>query len=812
MSDTPKLKIEYPNKSNAYRVDNTTQAVTAENMNEIKEVVNNISDQLDNLNMFSDLMKYVRFVVPDFIELGEHWDFEVELSKDRSFSTKQTLKISTDKSKFYIFKNGTWQSLTNAYIEQADVNASIKVDVKSIIDASTNGIPFFGRYRWKMGNTEKAWKGFVLGSYGYFNEEAEQEQGTQAGGNGVGPYDRVEIRCTTVNDNHIVNEKTSKSYELYGIKSNGTAEKITSGITWISLYDNTVSQSSGTATVQFKKTHSDVIDMIIATVTIDNYYYEAGYNVVVKAIILERIQIGSIANELYDGDTCSVTVTAFYSDGSSQTVTSNAILTLSLGTSTISNGTITASGTRDVYGTLVAEYADSDFQNSEVCRDVRYIRLIKNKIESVTGGLGANTYNSNTSSNGITYSLSGTNTKGVTSTISTGFSVTLVNGDEFTASGGRITLKQGETLKETKTVTVIFKYVTDAGTLFDVKQFNVTAAASSGSGSSQSAVELTDFDVTFSRNNVISGEFVEKQTINYNLTATLSDNTNITTGFTTEVVCYSPRAIVNTSNKTIALSNFRTNETVVLKFRVTYNGKVLEKIFAFLVKSTNLKSIGLRNAASDFIVSGGQYSNTYTLSAEYTNDVTSGNLSFNGQNSKISFMAGNPDVLSGIENGRIGFTNNLSKSEETLAFVAEYKDADFDDEVASKIFTVKVLKVGGSGGSASAGVPVNGGFYKVAETADPAGYSAANGETWADWTKKYYYVGSLSGVSYFVNGNKYVTINESDPIRPVGYVGWMTNAYQGTFNGSPESNRCGLGQVPNGGSPLSILPHNTEQS
>ena len=66
MPNEPKLKIEFNDKQNSILYNDTNEKflLTAENVNEIKEVVNNLSDSLSSYVSESAILKYLTFIIP----------------------------------------------------------------------------------------------------------------------------------------------------------------------------------------------------------------------------------------------------------------------------------------------------------------------------------------------------------------------------------------------------------------------------------------------------------------------------------------------------------------------------------------------------------------------------------------------------------------------------------------------------------------------------------------------------------------------------------------------------------------------------
>lgn len=82
-NDNP--KITFNNKQDSYILNQNSRFVlTADNVNEIKNVVNALSDKLSNVGKFSHIFKYIRFALPTLND-NSNYDFIVELADNEKF-------------------------------------------------------------------------------------------------------------------------------------------------------------------------------------------------------------------------------------------------------------------------------------------------------------------------------------------------------------------------------------------------------------------------------------------------------------------------------------------------------------------------------------------------------------------------------------------------------------------------------------------------------------------------------------------------------------------------------------------------------
>ena len=136
MSDNNlKRKITFNNKEDSVIINSDSKFVlTAENINEIKSVVNNLSDELDRRLRFNEVFKYAKFNVPKTLTDNCQYIFEVELSDNPDFNDPIVLNSIDTFNKFNIFENGKWVAFTqDRYININDVGKSIQINLSEII-------------------------------------------------------------------------------------------------------------------------------------------------------------------------------------------------------------------------------------------------------------------------------------------------------------------------------------------------------------------------------------------------------------------------------------------------------------------------------------------------------------------------------------------------------------------------------------------------------------------------------------------------------------------------------------------------------
>ena len=213
-----KLKIEFDDKEDSWILNsNSKYVLTADNVNEIKNVVNNISLELENMNLFSSIYKYVRIVLPSEFAMNAEYICEIELSSDPAFEDRQSTVSFTSESassRFKIFKNGQWTNIAqNGKFNGSDVQKSVKIEIIDLIETIVN--PYFIRYRFKDADgIAYDWEGFVLGS---FDNTA------------ISIHRADDIVKCYIDGDASVNEESSATYSLVGVKRDGSTVDLNEG-------------------------------------------------------------------------------------------------------------------------------------------------------------------------------------------------------------------------------------------------------------------------------------------------------------------------------------------------------------------------------------------------------------------------------------------------------------------------------------------------------------------------------------------------------------------------------------------------------
>lgn len=106
-------KIAFKDKQDSWqRNEDSKYVLTADNINEIKHVVNSLSDEIGNSIKFSDVYGELRVQVPSDLEGRKKYNLEIQISDDPAFSSIAASASFIDSpSLFSEFKNGKWTKI-----------------------------------------------------------------------------------------------------------------------------------------------------------------------------------------------------------------------------------------------------------------------------------------------------------------------------------------------------------------------------------------------------------------------------------------------------------------------------------------------------------------------------------------------------------------------------------------------------------------------------------------------------------------------------------------------------------------------------
>ena len=169
-------KITFNDKENAVNLsDDNRYTLTAEDINEIKDVVNSLSEDLQvEIDKEFLPMKFARFIVPSTFSPNASYKLLVQMSKTKDFASYVEFDSRKDKDKFFIFEDDIWKAKENDYFTRHDAYKTFVLELDEPCQ--------FGRYAWLNVNYNTStgqdeilsysqWRGFSFSSFEYSSSE-----------------------------------------------------------------------------------------------------------------------------------------------------------------------------------------------------------------------------------------------------------------------------------------------------------------------------------------------------------------------------------------------------------------------------------------------------------------------------------------------------------------------------------------------------------------------------------------------------------------------------------------------------------------
>lgn len=310
-------KISFLDKQNLNEVnENERYVLTAENVNEIKSVVNELSELLANRLVWSDFFKYIHFKIPSGLKSGEKdvikYTLKIQLSDKQDFLTYNEINLSDDFEEpiVTIFKNDKWISVKNLIFTAEDALKDIQVDLQKYtnnIDFNEGYIPYFGRYKIidLTNNKEFDWEGFSLS---FSNIPI----------NSLFDKDFKEIRI--IGKNEIIGN-SSEEYQVLAKLQDDSYINITDKCIFSLLNENGHTSLSGNivSSINILESESQILFAECKYNDI-NYYTYFNIHIIPKTMVQLKIDGPSSINE---NSNQNYRVFALYSDGEEKNITNN---------------------------------------------------------------------------------------------------------------------------------------------------------------------------------------------------------------------------------------------------------------------------------------------------------------------------------------------------------------------------------------------------------------------------------------------------------------------------------------------------------
>ena len=333
-------KIKFQNKEDAISLNpSSTFILTADNINEIKRVINGLSDFLSVAVDYLQIFRYFRFNIPENLMKDIPYSLDIQLSKYKNFSEVISLSglysesmenfldlpISESETEFSVFKDNSWQYLSAVTFYAYDANKEIRFDILSYLkDVVTfaNDIPFFGRYRLinLNDNSKSEWIGFSL-SFGNFNNKHLFKT----------KYKSIKIKGET----KIFGEKTYL-YSVFGILNNDSEIDITNDCEF-KISNLNISTLNGNK-LTTKKVYNTEVQKL--TAIYEEYGITYADELIIQIAPLELVNYYiNCPNEILENESIQFSIIGKFSDGSIKDLIQSSIISLN-STNCIRNGNV----------------------------------------------------------------------------------------------------------------------------------------------------------------------------------------------------------------------------------------------------------------------------------------------------------------------------------------------------------------------------------------------------------------------------------------------------------------------------------------
>jgi hypothetical protein len=668
MSEYTLKRISFPDKDDSVLLNSNSKFVlTADNVNEIKAVVNNLCEEVENRLRFNQVFKYAKFNVPSTLKEGCSYTFEFELSEDSTFENVITFSLENNFSKFSIFENNVWNDLSSdRLIIYNDRNKSLKFDLSEII--SDKFKPYFGRCRWINKSTLEIqeYQGFTLGIFEYNDKQ----------------FDDKIIKEFYITGKTTLKEKDVQQYEAYYKDNNGNIINVTENASFSTVL-NVCSIENNSLIVP--KLHTIKNEIIKAEFTYNSIKYTAFLNIVLNPILLESLKINGDIDLINSGEEKQFTITAVYSDGSViDDITNDCEIILTMNNCSLVDNKIIGeeNSCYDEYGSLVVLYVDKDFEE-ETLSVVKYINYKTVQFKSLEVRQFPNIIKGDETD--LTYSIILTYENGVEKDVTNDVIINLIDCNEITCENGKISIN--DNLLEEKNVTCFIDYYDTS-----CKNKHISTLTSF----KISPKYLVDITPTFYFNGNEIIEVEEKNTVSFNVLGTYNDGSvqEIDYNFLTlEMLTTSNIEYQNDSTHTIKIGTFEYQELILFNFKYDDNKVKIEKskhlnikpikLQRLIIDSTELEINGNKNkffAINDVV-------KTFDIKAVYSN----GQIINVNDVCKIEIAAGDTALINSINKNQVLF-NKPEYKEEAITLIVSYNDPDFKSESKSMFFIISVFQ------------------------------------------------------------------------------------------------------------------------
>ena len=268
MSNEPKLKIEFNDKQNSILYNDTNEKflLTADNINEIKEVVNNLSDNIIGFVNESDILKYLTFIIPISFDETCEYSFKFQVATNLNFTNPIEYSLSGNSNNFKIFQQGIWANISNNKIVSSDFGNALQLNIDDRFPLLSNNI-LVGRYQWINITNNESTQWFGCGIQNTINYDTDNL------------FEKDQLIDLYLSGKNTLSSSESETYQLIGVNENGEEINLTSNATF--KFDNEELNNNKITAPQI--INNDSIYMLFANVTYNNKKYATSLAILFKS-------------------------------------------------------------------------------------------------------------------------------------------------------------------------------------------------------------------------------------------------------------------------------------------------------------------------------------------------------------------------------------------------------------------------------------------------------------------------------------------------------------------------------------------------
>jgi hypothetical protein len=267
-------KITFSNKENFVNT-NSIYVINGDNVNEIKEVTNNLIDEFIKTNFkFNDVFKFIAISFKDLKFFSLKMNINLKFSFISSFSSFQELDSKENPDNFYVFTNGKYEKLSN--ITLYDENSILLIDISKINNfenANKNLATYYCKYYVYNDSTKSNEFGISLSNTDYFEKYQEKIfafSTINTFDNSLLKYDESMLHKIS-NESYLIGVNEEIELRTYLIKSDEIID--ITDLTTYTLRNDDKSLSINENIVKCSDDECDINEISCKTIYNENVYY-----------------------------------------------------------------------------------------------------------------------------------------------------------------------------------------------------------------------------------------------------------------------------------------------------------------------------------------------------------------------------------------------------------------------------------------------------------------------------------------------------------------------------------------------------------